>query len=285
MTTLILGGGGMLGQALRREGERRRQEVVALGRDQVDVRRGREIARAARSTAAATIVNCAALTAVDACEERRDEAMAVNGEAVGEIVAAARQTGARLVQVSTDFVFAGRRRSPYPETHRPSPLSVYGSSKLEGERQAARLDRSLIVRTSWLFGPGGGNFVAAIAARLAAGAKPLRVVDDQVGCPTYTPYLARAIWDLIGLRSTGIVHYRNGDPISWHGFAVKIAALLGDPDDVEAISSEELARPARRPRYSVLDVSRFERLTGRTVESWETGLEAYLRHIHDRKTP
>jgi dTDP-4-dehydrorhamnose reductase len=283
--TLILGGAGLLGRALVAEARARRRRVVALARGDVDVTRREEVLRAARDVAPETIVNCAAMTAVDACEARRTEAMAVNGQGVAHVAAAAREVGAGLVQISTDFVFAGRRRTPYPEGHRPAPLSVYGASKLEGERQASRLARSLVVRTSWLFGPGGPNFVATIARRLAEGGGPLRVVDDQVGCPTYTPFLARAIWDLIGLRSTGIVHYRNGGPISWHGFAVRIASLLGETDDVVAISSEELARPARRPRFSVLDVSRFERLTGRTVESWEAGLEHYLRQIRDRKTP
>ena len=271
----------MLGRAVVAEGRRRAEAVVALARDEVDIRRRDQVLAAARDAAPGTIVNCAAFTAVDACEERRDEAMEVNGTAVGHLVEAAREVGARLVQVSTDFVFDGASDRPYTEEDAPAPLSVYGRSKLEGERRAAELPSSLIVRTSWLFGPGGGNFVATMARLIATGETPLRVVDDQVGCPTYTVYLARALWDLERLRTCGIIHYRNGAPVSWHGFAVRIASLLGDTDGVEAISTKELARPAPRPRYSVLDVSRFERLTRRPVESWEPGLEHYLQQIDD----
>lgn len=282
MTTLILGAGGMLGRALVEEGQDRKEQLVALGHADVDVTHREELLRAALAAAPGAIINCAALTAVDECEDREAEAMAVNGVAVGHVAEAAEAASAHLVQISTDFVFDGEAAGPYVESTPPAPLSAYGRSKLEGERLARQWESSLVLRTSWLFGPGGPNFVATVARSIATVPEPLRVVDDQVGCPTYTPYLARGIWDLVGLRSTGIVHYRNRDPISWHGFAVKIASLLGDPKEVEAITTEELARPAPRPRYSVLDVSRFESLTGRSVEAWTPGLEDYLHLIRDR---
>lgn len=270
----------MLGTALAAEAGADRA-VVAVPRSELDVRDRRAVEERVRVEAPEAIVNCAALTAVDACESRQQEAFEINGEAVGHLARAARAVSAHLVQVSTDFVFDGRRSAPYREEDTPNPLSVYGRSKLEGERRALEWGDSLVVRTSWVFGPGGANFVATMARLIATGKKPLRVVSDQVGCPTYSRFLARAIWDLLGLRSRGIVHYRNREPISWHGFATTIASLLGDPDEVEPISTEELARPAPRPRYSVLDVSRFEILSRRAVEPWQRGLEEYLAMTDD----
>lgn len=279
-TTLIFGAGGMLGTALARVAPEAGR-TVSVPRSEVDIRNRRAVQERVRAEAPAAIVNCAALTAVDACESRQREAMEINGEAVGHLAEAAREVSAHLVQVSTDFVFDGRRSTPYREGDAADPLSVYGRTKLIGEQRALEWDHSLVVRTSWVFGPGGGNFVATMARLITAGKKPLRVVADQTGCPTYSRFLAGAIWELLGLRSRGVVHYRNREPISWHGFASAIATRLGDPDEVEPISTEELARPAPRPRYSVLDVSRFESLTGRGVERWSEGLEEYLDETAD----
>lgn len=282
MSTLIVGGGGMLGRAVSSEGRSRGAEVHAYDRDQFDLLDAREMSRVAETVRPTSIINCAALTAVDECEERAAEAMAVNGTAVGDLAEISCRLGAHLVQVSTDFVFDGGASRPYREEDPPEPLSSYGRSKLEGERRALEWDGSLVLRTSWLFGPGGANFVTAMVGRIDADDKPLQVVDDQIGCPTYTVYLARAIWDLLSLRSVGILHYRNRHPVSWRDFAERIASLLGDEDEVEAISTEDLARPAPRPRYSVLDVSRFESLVGQSVDEWEVGLSEYLQTIRDR---
>lgn len=278
--TLIFGAGGMLGTALARVAPEP-ESTVSVPHPELDIRDRRAVLERIRAEAPSTIVNCAALTAVDACESRRREASEINGEAVAHLAEGARQVSAHLVQVSTDFVFDGRRSTPYREEDETGPLSVYGGTKLLGERRALAWDDSLVVRTSWVFGPGGANFVATMARLLREGKKPLRVVADQTGCPTYSRFLARAIWELVGLRSRGVVHYRNREPISWHGFASAIATRLGDPDEVEPISTEELARPAPRPRYSVLDVSRFESLTGRGVERWSEGLEEYLDETAD----
>ena len=272
----------MLGIAVSSEGRSRGAEVCSYDREQLDVLDAGEILRVAERLRPTSIVNCAALTAVDECESRAEEAMAVNGAAVGDLAEISRRLDAHLIQVSTDFVFDGEASRPYREDDPPAPLSSYGRSKLEGERRALEWGGSLVLRTSWLFGPGGANFVTAMAGRIHGGDKPLRVVDDQVGCPTYTLYLAKAIWDLLSLRSVGILHYRNRHPVSWRDFAARIATLLGDEDEVEAISTEDLARPAPRPRYSVLDVSRFESLVGRPVEDWEVGLNEYLKTIRDR---
>jgi dTDP-4-dehydrorhamnose reductase len=212
---------------------------------------------------------------VDACETERQLAMQVNGEAVAHVVAAADACGADLVHISSDYVFAGEATVPYGLAAEVGPRSVYGESKLRGEREALVYDRATVLRTSWLFGPGGGNFVATIARLLRSG-KPLKVVDDQVGGPTYTPFLARAILDLAGARAYGVQHYQNREAVSWHGFAIEIARTLNINTEVAPVSTSEFPRPAHRPSYSVLDVVAFEDIVGRGVEPWSAGLTAYL---------
>jgi len=280
--TLIFGAGGMLGQALAAAGADRGRPYVGVDLAQVDIRDRHSVLAVTRRERPQLIVNCAALTAVDACEERREEALEINGRAVGNLVEAAASSDARLIQISTDFVFDGTRQEPYAEEAPPSPLSAYGESKRLGELAALDYEQGLVLRTSWLFGPGGPNFVATMVDLLAAGRKPLRVVADQIGCPTYTPFLAAAIWDVAGLRISGILHYRNRGPVSWHAFACEIVSLLDETDEVVPISSDELARPAPRPAYSVLDVSRFESLAGRQVEGWRDGLAEYLKTFRYR---
>ena len=154
---------------------------------------------------------------------------------------------------------------------------MYGHSKRRGEEEALRGPRALVLRASWLFGPGGTNFVATIRRLLAEGRDPLSVVDDQRGCPTYTPFLARAIWDLAQLGLGGIVHYANREAVSWHGFATEIARLVAPGATVLPVPTSEFPRPAARPAYSVLDTRLFESAVGRRVETWSSGLAAYLQ--------
>lgn len=278
MRALLLGGTGLLGRALARAAEERGFDVAAPSRREAPLEDPARIEERCRRQRAEVVINAAAFTGVDACEERREEAMRTNGEAVGALAAVCERSGARLVQVSTDYVFGGERRTPYPEDAEPRPLSVYGESKLLGERYALRGPRALVVRTSWLFGPDGRDFVTAMLD-LAASGRSLRVVSDQVGCPTYTPFLARAIWDLVAARADGLVHYRNREPVSWHGFAVEIFRRRDPALEVEAISTAEFPRAARRPAYSVLDVGRFEGLVGRRVEAWADGLDELLARL------
>lgn len=240
-----------------------------------DVRQEQVVSELARSEAPDVIFNCAGYTRVDECERHPERAMAVNGEAVAGIARAAEAVGAKLVQISTDYVFDGTASRPYREGDPTSPLSVYGRSKLAGEEAALAIPGSLVVRTSWLFGHGGANFVRTVWERLRLG-RPLCVVRDQVGCPTYTPYLAAALWEPAVLNSTGVLHYRNREPTSWHGFAVAIARLANIRSDVQATTTHELSQPAARPPYSVLDVSKVETMLERPVEAWEAGLEEYL---------
>lgn len=279
MRTLIFGGGGMLGRALVRAGRRRGLPTLALTRAQADLTDRERLLYWADAFRPELIVNCAAFTKVDLCETERERAMEVNGRAVAHAVAAAARAGARLIQVSTDYVFDGAAAAPYDEEAPTAPLSVYGESKLEGERQALAYERALVVRSSWLFGHGGPNFVATILDLIERGERALDVVDDQKGCPTYTPYLAEAIWTLAATGTTGVVHYRNREPVTWHGFATEIARLWDSGVEVRPVTTDQFPRPARRPPYSVLAIDRFERATGRRVEPWGLGLVEYLADL------
>ncbi|HVF61152.1 MAG TPA: dTDP-4-dehydrorhamnose reductase [Thermoanaerobaculia bacterium] len=275
MRTLIFGGAGMLGRALVAEARARNFAALALPRGQADVRDRDRLLYWAETFRPELVVNCAAFTKVDACESEPERAAEVNGRAVEHVADAARQAGARLIQLSTDYVFDGRAAEPYPEDAATAPLSVYGSSKLAGEEAALAAPRALVVRTSWLFGPGGPNFAATIVRKIDEGTRRLEVVDDQVGCPTYTPFLARAVLDLAPLALDGVVHYRNREPVSWYAFADEIARLWASDVEVVPVTTAQVPRPAPRPAYSVLDVSRFERAL-RRVEPWGWGLVEYL---------
>lgn len=280
MRLLVTGAAGMLGRSLVVEGRRRGDAVLGLGRDRADLLDREALTYWVREFRPEAVINAAAMTAVDACEDQRERAFAVNGEGVGNVLAAAREVGARLVHVSTDYVFPGdddHHGRPYPEDDPTGPKSVYGQSKLEGERRALEDDTSTVVRTSWLFGPGGGNFVATMVRLIDQGKTPLRVVDDQVGRPTYVPFLARALRDLAAVpsamaRAAGVVHYANRGTVSWHGFAEEIARQYAPGTEVLPVTTEEFPRPAPRPAWSVLATERFEGLVGRPVEPWIWGL-------------
>lgn len=278
MRALVFGGTGMLGRAVAAEWRRRGNAVLALSRLQADLRDTSRLVEWADSFRPRVIVNCAAFTRVDECETEQETADAVNGTAVRHVVEAARRVGARLVQVSSDYVFAGESSTPYPVGAPTGPISAYGRSKLQGEEEALAYEKSTVLRTSWLFGPKGPNFVATMRRLMLAG-EQLRVVDDQIGCPTFTPYVARAIADLVEQDLDGVFHYQNRDAISWHGFACEIARCLRVSQEVRPVSTEAYPLPAPRPAYSVLDVSKFEEAVNRRVEPWICGLCEYLETL------
>lgn len=289
MRCLVLGGTGMLGRAVVTAARSRGWAALGLSHAQADLCRRDSLLEWAERFRPEVVVNCAAYTQVDAAETDREQAFAVNGDGVANAAALAERAGARLVHVSTDYVFDGvfdgKIRTPYREDSPTAPLSVYGESKLEGERRALAYERSLVVRTSWLFGPGGHNFVATMVGLIEAGRLPLRVVTDQVGCPTSTPSLARALLDLAARGASRVVNYQDREPVSWYAFAVEIARLWSGAVEVIPVTSAEFPRPARRPAYSVLDVGRFETIAGRRVEPWTNGLVetlAWLRKERNR---
>lgn len=266
----------MLGRAVVAAARERGFPALGLSREQGDVTDGPRTAYWAQAFRPEVVINCAAFTRVDDCESEAAKAFAVNGEGVRHVAAAAERCGARLVHLSTDYVFDGLAREPYREDAATGPRSVYGASKLAGEAHALGHPKGLVVRTSWLFGPGGPNFAATMVRLIEQGKLPLRVVDDQQGRPTYTPFLARAVLDLAALGARGIVHVANREPVTWYAFARRIADLWHGAAEVVPVTTDEFPRPAPRPAWSVLDVTRFEQLTGRRVERWVWGLAEYL---------
>jgi dTDP-4-dehydrorhamnose reductase len=271
VTWLITGAGGMAGTDLHAELANRGEQVTALSRTDLDITDSRAVNACVEEHAPAVIVNCAAYTKVDQAETEESAANAINGSSVELLAAAANRVGALLVQISTDFVFDGGKTSPYEVTDQTHPLSAYGRSKLLGEIAATHAEKHLIVRTSWLFGIHGHNFVEAIRNQVRKG-NPLRVVSDQSGKPTYTPHLANAIIRLAVADVRGVIHYADDDECSWFDFA---CAIAGDYP-VAPVSSDAFQRPAKRPAYSVLSTERYRRVTGVAPESWREGLEEYL---------
>jgi dTDP-4-dehydrorhamnose reductase len=266
----------MVGSDLRDELTSRGEEVVALTRADCDITDQRIVKTLVREAKPTIIVNCAAYTKVDAAEHDERMANAINGSAVEFLAAGANDVDALLVQLSTDFVFDGTKRTPYDINDPTNPLSVYGHSKLLGEHAATHAARYVIVRTSWLFGTRGPNFVEAIRAQIRKGTNPLRVVDDQRGRPTYTPHLAEAIIRIAQLDARGLVHYADEDECTWFDFAREIVSASNADIDVRPVSTDEFPRPATRPAYSVLSTERYERVTGVRPESWREGLREYL---------
>lgn len=283
MRCLILGGTGMLGAAVVAAARSRGWAALGLSRAQADLTDRDGLLGWAERFRPDVVINCAAYTKVDAAETERERAFAVNGAGAAHAADLASRAGARLVHVSTDYVFDGKAKKPYREDAPTAPLSVYGQSKLEGERRALAYDRSVVVRTSWLFGPGGPSFVSAMVGLIEAGRLPLRVVADQQGGPTSTASLARALLDLASWETTGVVHFQNREPVSWYAFAVEIARLWSGAVDVVPVTTAEFPRPAPRPAYSVLDVGRFESIAGRRVDTWEEGLVETLAHMRKER--
>ena len=274
---LITGGAGMVATDLRHQLEARDIEVKSVDRMELDVTDGAAVAHLVGTVKPSIIVNCAAYTRVDDAEANEGIATGINGSAVELLADAANRAGALLVHISTDFVFDGRKRTPYEVNDPTSPLSAYGRSKLVGEHAAASAREHLILRTAWLFGVHGHNFVEAIRNQVRKGTNPLRVVNDQRGRPTYTPHLAHAIIRLAqNKQARGIVHYADEDECTWFDFAKAIVEALDAKITVIPVTTAEFPRPAIRPAYSVLSTERYERLTGVQPESWRDGLHEYL---------
>ena len=223
------------------------------------------------------VLNAAADTRVDAAETDPHHNR-VNHIAVGLLAARCSEIGATLVHVSTDYVFSGRSIRSYREDDPVDPINAYGRGKLAGERRAFEEgDEVLVVRTSWVFGTGGSNFVDTILKRVEAGARELSIVDDQVGRPTYAGDLAAAIRSLVDRRVTGIVHFANGGDATWYELAREAIRLSGREDvAVKPVTTEQFPRPARRPKHSVLDISLYEKLTKVTPRPWQKALAVYL---------
>jgi dTDP-4-dehydrorhamnose reductase len=275
MRILVTGARGILGQAVR-ECLAPRNTLYLWERSEVDIRDPAQVAAAAKGIEFGAVIHTAAFTQVDRCESEYDLALATNRDGTRHVAALARDRGAPFVYVSTDYVFDGTKDGPYVEDDPPHPVNAYGRSKLAGEEAARETGgRVLIVRTSWLFGAGGKNFVDTIADRLERGESP-EVVTDQRGSPTYARDLAKGIEKLLCKGATGVVHVANRGSTTWHGLAVAIAHRLGASVPIVETTSDRFPRPARRPANSVLLSERYRDLTGEAMPPWEDALADHL---------
>ncbi|HRZ87445.1 MAG TPA: dTDP-4-dehydrorhamnose reductase [bacterium] len=222
------------------------------------------------------VINCAAYTDVDASEQNAAHAYLVNGTAVGYIADGCNRAGAKLVHISTDYIFAGDQARPYREDDHAGPLGVYGKSKLAGELSAHLAKDHLIVRTAWLFGRSGKNFVSTILKRTDE-TDVISVVDDQRGSPTYTVDLTDAIVRLLGKNASGIFHVTNSGSCTWCEYAQAVLDKAGIKDvKIMPITTAESNRPAPRPAYSVLDCSKYQETTSHQMRSWRDALRDFL---------
>jgi dTDP-4-dehydrorhamnose reductase len=280
-TWLITGGAGMLAQDVRTRLESAGERAVVLSRKELDVTDAASVAAALAEHAPAAVVNCAAWTAVDDAEEQEAAALAVNGDGPRRLAEACKETGAVLLQVSTDYVFAGDATTPYTEDAPTAPKSAYGRTKLAGEEAVLELlpDTGYVVRTAWLYGAGGGNFVRTMI-KLEGVKDTLDVVDDQRGQPTWTADLADRLvrlgqGALAGTAPAGVYHGTSSGETTWFGLTRRIFELLGaDPERVRPTTSEAFKRPAPRPAYSVLGHDRWQAAGIDPIRDWREARDA-----------
>jgi dTDP-4-dehydrorhamnose reductase len=274
MRILITGAGGMLGSDVQRAGLAAGHELVALARSELDIADAAAVRMVVQGAQPDVVINCAAWTDVDGAESAPDAALAINGPAAGNVARAASEAGAWTIHVSSDYVFNGAKFAPYLESDPVYPLSAYGRSKLAGELAvaAAAPARHTIVRSSWLFGVDGRCFPATILG-LAAQRDELTVVDDQIGCPTFTGHLAPALVALAAQRVPGLLHVTGEGYCSWYELAHDTVAAAGLECEVRPGKTADLARPAARPPYSVLASER----GAPQLPHWFEGLSEFLR--------
>lgn len=277
MKILVTGGGGMLGTEFRALAERAGLDLIALPRAAMDVTDPEAVRAGMEAYGPEAVVHAAAYTAVDRAESEPDRARRVNVEGSAHVASAAAAAGARVVYVSTDFVFPGTSWTPYAPGDPTGPASVYGRTKLAGEDAVRRAAQDhLVVRTSWVYGAGGGNFVDAILRRARTGAA-LRVVDDQHGRPTWARDLAEGIVALIRADARGTLHLSGGGPVvTWCEVARTALRLAGLDVPVEPVTTEAWGAPAPRPRYSALDCTAAEAVLGEPLRPWPVALAGYL---------
>lgn len=273
MKVLVTGAGGMLGRDVVLAAGNAGHDVIGFGRTELDVTDAGTLEAKFELERPDVVINCAAWTDVDGAEESEEAALAVNGTAAGHVAGAAATVGASVVYVSSDYVFDGSKGAPYVETDQTAPLSAYGRTKLAGEEATAAANkRHFVVRSSWLFGIGGSNFVETML-RLASTQNEVLVVRDQVGSPTYTWHLAYGIVRLIEGVEFGIHHMAAGGACSWYDFAREIFDQAKVECLVLSATTDMLGRPAPRPAYSALESQREHAIE---LPPWRDGLAAYL---------
>lgn len=285
---LVTGANGQLGRCLRDiASEFSQYEFIFLGKEDLPVHHFEMLRHYFSIYHPHWLINCAAYTAVDRAESEKDLAMQVNGEAVGVMAAVTKQNNCGFIHISTDYVFDGSAVAPYKEDHPLAPQNEYGRSKLEGERQAMLYNPdTIIIRSSWIYAEHGHNFLRTML-RLMKERKDLKVVNDQIGSPTYARDLATAIMKIISSGITpakpAVLHFSNKGAISWYEFALAIRELTESDCTLHPIPTSEYPTPAKRPAYSVLDTSRIQLEIGVEVKDWKVSLKDCLNRISYNK--
>jgi dTDP-4-dehydrorhamnose reductase len=276
---LVIGANGMLGRDLMGilSSSLPNDDILGWDIEEIDIQEEEDTVFKIEKLRPNIVINVAAYTNVDGCESNQEKAFAINAEGARHVALAAFKCGAKMVHLSTDYVFDGNKREPYLEMDSPRPLNVYGLSKLKGEHYVQESSKDpLIIRTQWLYGKHGKNFVTSIL-RQASEKRVLSIVNDQIGSPTYTVDLAKAIVALIQYDGRGIFHVANDDLCTWYTFGQAILKISGmDEVKVIPISSKELGLPATRPSYSVLNCQKLKKETGLTLRPWSEALKDYL---------
>ncbi len=278
MKILIIGSKGMLGSDLVLEFRKNSHAVVEAGHLELDIRQKDSVEEFIQRERPDWVLLTAAFTGVDECETQKNLAWSINAEGPYYVASACRSVGAKLCYISTDYIFNGEKTEPYCEEDIPDPLNVYAETKLKGEIYVKQsLEKFLIVRTSWLFGTYGRNFVNTILEKAKARVD-LKVVDDQVGSPTYTRDLATAIATLIEKNVNGLINITNAGSCSWYGFARRILDFAGFSEiNIQPITSQSLKLAARRPANSKLSTDRFREISGCSLRAWQEALKEYLK--------
>ncbi len=285
MRVLVAGAGGQLGFELKRT-RPLGVELLALSSGELDLTEAGAVRRRVAEERPGLIINAAAYTAVDRAEAERERAFAVNGQGAANLAVAAREADARLIHLSTDFVFDGEKSSPYLPDDAPNPLGVYGASKLAGEERVREIlgPATAIVRTAWVYSVHGHNFVKTML-RLLGEREAVSVIADQVGTPTWARHLAQALWRMAERELTGVHHFTDAGVASWYDFAVAIQeealalGLLAREARIRPITTDEYPLPARRPPYSVLDKTSLWQAMDWEPGHWRAALRAMLREL------
>ncbi len=275
--SILLGSRGMIGSALARMIPAGALE--AFSHQELDITDYAALERVFIKVKPRFVFNAAAFTRVDDCEKFRETAFLVNAQAPGHLTGLCKKHDVFLIHFSTDYIFSGEENRPYPENYPASPVNYYGTTKWEGEKKIVSGGCSyLILRTSWIFGQSGDNFVKKLLKRALAGAK-LQAPVDQVGSPTYAGDVAQAVLKLLSLKTSGVYHFTNSGSCSRNEQAETVLKLYGLNNFVEAVKNDVLPTPAKRPGFSVLDITRYAKSTGHTPRTWQQSTAEYVAYL------